>query len=82
MRTRKVVSAGPTSDRAGHAPSGQSHGLQAAHGQGARLVTTEKDWVRLDADSRMMVDALPVRLEFADPGALDTLLADVLEAAS
>ena len=56
--------------------------VEAAHGQGARLVTTEKDWVRLDADSRMMVDALPVRLEFADPGALDTLLADVLEAAS
>lgn len=33
-RTRTVASAGPTSDRAGHAPSGQSHGLQAAHGPG------------------------------------------------
>lgn len=56
--------------------------VEAAHGLGAQLVTTEKDWVRLDADSRMMVDALPVRLVLADPDALDTLLAEVLETAS
>jgi tetraacyldisaccharide 4'-kinase len=56
--------------------------VEAAHALGAELITTEKDWVRLDADARMMVDALPVNLVFARPEMLDTLLADALETAS
>ncbi len=53
--------------------------VEAAHGKGARLVTTEKDWVRLDADARPMVDALPVDLVFEDRAALDALLGPLLE---
>ncbi|THD82058.1 MAG: tetraacyldisaccharide 4'-kinase [Phenylobacterium sp.] len=42
---------------------------------GAGLITTEKDWVRLPADWRARVTAWPVRAQFDDPAALDTLLA-------
>ena len=56
--------------------------VEAAHALHAELITTEKDWVRLDADARMMADALPVALELARPDLLDTLLGDALEARS
>lgn len=52
--------------------------LAAAHD--ARLVTTEKDWVRLPADARSRITAWPVRAVFANPGALDGLLRDVVDA--
>jgi tetraacyldisaccharide 4'-kinase len=52
--------------------------LAAAHD--ARLVTTEKDWVRLPADARSRITAWPVRAAFANPGALDGLLRDVVDA--
>jgi tetraacyldisaccharide 4'-kinase len=42
---------------------------------GARLVTTEKDWVRLPPAWRMRVTAWPVRARFDDEPALDRLLA-------
>ena len=48
----------------------------------ARLVTTEKDWVRLDAEARRDVLAWPVSAVFANPAALDGLLRDVLDAAN
>ena len=54
----------------------------AAHAHEARLITTEKDWVRLDADSRADILAWPVRAAFANPAALDGLLRDVLDAAN
>ncbi|RAK57884.1 tetraacyldisaccharide 4'-kinase [Phenylobacterium deserti] len=41
---------------------------------GAGLVTTEKDWVRLPAPWRQRVVAWPVKAEFDDPAALDSLL--------
>ena len=41
----------------------------------ARLVTTEKDWVRLPAGWRERVTAWPVRARFEDEAALDALLA-------
>ncbi len=47
----------------------------------ARLITTEKDWVRLPADFREHVIAWPVRAEFANPAALDALLHRVVDAA-
>lgn len=51
--------------------------VEAANAQGARLVTTEKDLVRLPAEARPMVEALPVTLEFQDEKALERLLAGV-----
>lgn len=46
----------------------------------ARLITTEKDWVRLDAESRERILAWPVRAEFANTAALEGLLRDLLDA--
>ncbi|MSO70593.1 MAG: tetraacyldisaccharide 4'-kinase [Alphaproteobacteria bacterium] len=44
----------------------------------ARLVTTEKDWVRLPLDARKMAEAVPVALAFADEAALLHLIAPLL----
>jgi tetraacyldisaccharide 4'-kinase len=48
--------------------------VEGASALGARLVTTEKDWVRLPEEARDM--ALPVRISlvFRDPSALDVVL--------
>lgn len=48
----------------------------------ARLVTTEKDAMRLPPDLRASILTLPVRLTLADPAALDRVLAPVLSAAT
>lgn len=45
-----------------------------ARAGGARLVTTEKDLVRLPPEQRQGIEALAVRLEFADSEALERLL--------
>ena len=47
---------------------------QEARATGAQLVTTEKDAVRLPADFRRNVLALPVRLELDDWAGLDSLI--------
>ena len=52
--------------------------LAAAHD--AQLITTEKDWVRLPVEVQPRVTAWPVRAVFANPGALDGLLRDVMDA--
>jgi tetraacyldisaccharide 4'-kinase len=50
-------------------------GLRArARAQGAQLVTTEKDLVRIPPDQRQDITALAVRARFADEAALATLL--------
>ncbi|RKR04005.1 tetraacyldisaccharide 4'-kinase [Maricaulis maris] len=54
--------------------------LASAHD--AQLVTTEKDWVRLPPDIRARVTAWPVRAVFANPGALDGLLRDIVDGAA
>jgi tetraacyldisaccharide 4'-kinase len=41
---------------------------------GARLLTTEKDFVRLPNDFRARVVTFPIRLEFGDVGAMEKLL--------
>lgn len=52
-----------------------------AQARGARLVTTQKDAMRLDTTWREKVDTLPVRLEPTDGKALDALLLRVLRRA-
>ncbi|WP_203292791.1 tetraacyldisaccharide 4'-kinase [Maricaulis parjimensis] len=47
----------------------------------ARLVTTEKDWVRLPADARAAILSWPVEARFANPAALDGLLRDIMDGA-
>jgi tetraacyldisaccharide 4'-kinase len=44
----------------------------------ARLVTTQKDRVRIPADLRGRFEALAVRLVFDDPASLDAILAEAL----
>jgi len=48
--------------------------LEEAHGKGAKLVTTRKDWIRLDAETRPLVETVTVDLVFDDTEALDDLL--------
>ena len=43
--------------------------------RGARLITTEKDWVRLGHAWRARIRTLPVRAAFEDEAAFDALLA-------
>ena len=47
---------------------------------GARLVTTAKDWARLAPRDRAGIEVLDVSLAFAEPAALDRVLAPVLSA--
>ena len=53
--------------------------VETAADLGATLVTTEKDYVRLPEEARPMVEVLRVRLEWAEPAALDRLLAPLFE---
>lgn len=48
-----------------------------ARAANARLVTTEKDFVRLDAEARRDVEVLPVRAQFGDQRALEQLLSKI-----
>ncbi len=50
-----------------------------ARERGARLITTEKDHVRLPAHERTDILCLPVRAQFDDEAALDSLLAPFKE---
>ena len=52
---------------------------EVAQERGAIPVCTEKDYMRLPPDARLMVTPVPVTLEWRDPDALDRLLAPVLE---
>jgi tetraacyldisaccharide 4'-kinase len=47
-----------------------------AEAQGAGLITTEKDWVRLPPDWRARVAVWPVRARFEDEAALEAVLKD------
>ncbi len=52
--------------------------VDRAAAAGARLVTTEKDFVRLPLDARMMVTALPVRLAVTPTARFEALMRDVV----
>lgn len=53
--------------------------VERAKAAGATPVTTEKDYARLSRDSQVMVEALPVELEWRNPREIETLLADALD---
>jgi tetraacyldisaccharide 4'-kinase len=53
--------------------------VELAAREGATLVTTEKDHVRLPEAARPMVEVLRVRLEWAETAVLDRLLAPLFE---
>jgi len=53
--------------------------IDAAVARDAKLVTTEKDAVRLPPEARDMVEVLRVALQFDDNQALDTLLSPILD---
>ena len=55
--------------------------VEEANERDATLVTTEKDFVRLSREAWPMVEVLSVRLAWADPEALDRLLAPLFAAA-
>jgi tetraacyldisaccharide 4'-kinase len=50
-----------------------------AEAAGARLITTEKDWLRLDQSDRDGIDVLTVNIEWQDEGAIDRLLTPLIE---
>ncbi len=52
--------------------------VEEASAAGARLVTTEKDLMRLSGEARAMTEVLAIEVEFADAEALDELLAGAL----
>ncbi len=56
--------------------------FEEANALGARLVTTEKDWVRLDEAARPLADPVPVRMVFRDEDALGALIDRIGIAAS
>lgn len=53
--------------------------IDSAVSRDAKLVTTEKDAVRLPPEAREMVEVLRVSLQFDDNQALDTLLSPILD---
>ncbi|KNG93587.1 tetraacyldisaccharide 4'-kinase [Pseudaestuariivita atlantica] len=75
-----VVQAVPLSDHQALPPQLVARLKADARRLGAQLVTTEKDAIRLNAEDRRDVLALPVRLSFADPAPLDAALDRVLSA--
>lgn len=74
----KVVAAFPFPDHHAFAPDEIMTLVEQAAALEARLVTTAKDAVRLPPEARRMVEVLNVTLEFADPAALDRVLAPLL----
>jgi len=75
-----VVDFIPLPDHTAPGPQTISWLRRRAQALGARLITTEKDWVRLPTELRAQVTAWPIQARFEDPAALDRLLAGVLEA--
>jgi tetraacyldisaccharide 4'-kinase len=55
------------------------HNLARTHK--ARLITTEKDWVRLPVEMQGEIEIWPIEAEFANPAALDALLQPLVDIA-
>lgn len=70
----EIVRAIPLADHQRFTPALLTRLERVSREAGAQLVTTEKDAVRLPQDFRRHVLTLPVRLEWADPGAVTAQL--------
>jgi tetraacyldisaccharide 4'-kinase len=55
------------------------HDLARHHN--ARLITTEKDWVRLPVEMKGEIQTWPIQAQFANPAALDALLQPLVDIA-
>ncbi len=76
VRTRSFA------DHHRHDPMVVTAMFEEANALGAKLVTTEKDWVRLDEATRPLAEPVPVRMVFREEGLLDALIDRVGIAAS
>lgn len=74
----QVTEAVPFGDHHAYTSGDISYLKELAKSHGSRLVTTEKDYVRLPADFRALVQAYIVKAVFDDPESLDALLAPVI----
>jgi tetraacyldisaccharide 4'-kinase len=72
-----VVDFAPLPDHAQPTPATLRFLAARAQALGAKLLTSEKDWVRLTAEWRARVAVWPVEAVFDDPAALRALLAGV-----
>jgi tetraacyldisaccharide 4'-kinase len=70
-----LVEAMPFPDHHVFTPDDVMLAVELAAREGAVPVTTEKDFVRLPSEARLMVTPVPVRLEFADEAEAAALLA-------
>ncbi len=71
----QIVDAVPYPDHHVYRPDEIMRLVEMASEAGAEPVTTEKDFVRLPPEARLMVRAVPVELEWRDEAAIDGLLA-------
>ena len=74
----ELVDFAPFPDHAAFRPSDLGFLVERAALFGAGLITTEKDWARLDPEWRPRVLAWPIRAVFEDEAALDRLLASAV----
>ncbi len=75
----KVVGAHAFPDHHRYQPDDLMALIDDAVAKGAKVVTTEKDAVRLPPDARAMVEVLRVSLVFDDDKALETMLSPILD---
>ncbi|MBT6096610.1 MAG: tetraacyldisaccharide 4'-kinase [Rhodospirillaceae bacterium] len=50
-----------------------------AHGLAAGLITTEKDWVRLNESHRDAIDVLTIGMQWEDEGVIDALISPLVD---
>lgn len=74
-----VVGAYSFADHHAYEPDDLMTLIDEAVSRGAKVVTTEKDAVRLPPEARPMVEVLRVGLTFEDPRALETMLSPILD---
>ena len=67
-------------DHHGYSPRELGDMIDLAASHEARLITTEKDWVRIPKEYRANIDAFPVQAAFAESARFEALLLDAMDA--